>query len=73
MKKTYFFQTFWEIYEPAFPFCERRSLEEQIRIFSNETYFLDVWIENETVQEFIGWWNCGGFAANRPAAKGKSH
>jgi ribosomal protein S18 acetylase RimI-like enzyme len=57
-EKDLFFQAFWEIYKSAFPFCERRSLEEQIRIFTNRTYFLDVWTKNETVLGFIGWWNC---------------
>jgi GNAT superfamily N-acetyltransferase len=53
-----FFQAFWEIYESAFPLCERRSLEEQIRIFADKTYFLDAWIKNEMVLGFIGWWHC---------------
>jgi hypothetical protein len=58
-EKDVFFQSFWEIYEPASPFCERRSLDDHIRIFTNKTYFLEAWIENEAVLGFIGWWNCG--------------
>jgi GNAT superfamily N-acetyltransferase len=58
-EKDVFFRTFWKIYELAFPFCERRPLEEQIRIFTDKTYFLDVWAENEALLGFIGWWNCG--------------
>jgi GNAT superfamily N-acetyltransferase len=58
-EKDVFFQAFWEIYESAFPLCERRSLDDQIRIFANDTYFLDVWLENEVVLGLIGWWDCG--------------
>jgi ribosomal protein S18 acetylase RimI-like enzyme len=57
-EKDLFFQAFWEIYEGAFPFCERRSLEEQVCIFANETYCLNAWIKNETILGFIGWWSC---------------
>jgi ribosomal protein S18 acetylase RimI-like enzyme len=58
-EKDVFFHSFWEIYEPAFPFCERRSLDDQVRIFTNKTCFLEAWIENGVVLGFIGWWNCG--------------
>jgi ribosomal protein S18 acetylase RimI-like enzyme len=58
-EKDVFFPAFWKIYESAFPFCERRSLEEQNRIFSNETYFLNIWLENEILLGLIGWWDCG--------------
>jgi GNAT superfamily N-acetyltransferase len=34
-------------------------LDEQIRIFSNPDYFLEVWAEKEALTGFIGWWNCG--------------
>ncbi|KAA6335082.1 hypothetical protein EZS27_016643 [termite gut metagenome] len=52
------FSSFWTIYESSFPLSERRSLDDQIRIFSNETYFLEVWEENGKVVGFIGWWDC---------------
>jgi GNAT superfamily N-acetyltransferase len=34
-------------------------LEEQIHIFTNDTSFLDVWIETKTLLGFIGWRDCG--------------
>lgn len=55
-----FFPAFWEIYEPSFPLCERRSLEDQELIFSNETYHLEAWIEADRLYGFIGWWDCPG-------------
>jgi ribosomal protein S18 acetylase RimI-like enzyme len=58
-EKDMFFPAFWKIYESSFPLCERRSLEDQVRTFANETYFLNDWLENETVLGLIGWWNCG--------------
>ncbi len=54
------FLSLWKIYEFSFPLSERRSLDDQIRIFSNETYRLEAWIENEQVVGFIGWWICDG-------------
>ena len=53
-----FFPSFWEIYESAFPLCERRSLEDQIRIFTIDYYHLEAWIEEDKLLGFIGWWNC---------------
>ncbi|MDR1170465.1 MAG: GNAT family N-acetyltransferase [Prevotellaceae bacterium] len=58
-EKNTFFNAFWKIYESSFPLCERRSPDDQNRIFANETYSLEIWTENETVTGFIGWWNCG--------------
>lgn len=52
-----FFPAFWEIYEPSFPLCERRSLEDQIRIFDIDYYHLEAWIEKGKLLGFIGWWN----------------
>ncbi len=54
------FNAVWEICETSFPLSERRTLEDQIRIFSDKTYFLEAWIEQEKVLGIIGWWNCDG-------------
>lgn len=52
-----FFPEIWNIYEFSFPLCERRSLEDQIRIFELDYYHLEAWIENEKVLGLIGWWD----------------
>jgi N-acetylglutamate synthase-like GNAT family acetyltransferase len=52
------FTSFWKIYESSFPLSERRALNEQIRIFSNPNYFLEIWAKNGNVVGFIAWWNC---------------
>ncbi len=54
------FPSIWEIYETSFPLCERRILEDQIRIFANNTYHLQAWVENKDVKGIIGEWNCDG-------------
>lgn len=53
-----FFPSLWKIYEFSFPLCERRSLHDQKKIFTNNSYFLEAWIKNGTVIGFIGWWDC---------------
>ncbi len=53
-----YFPSVWRIYEFSFPLCERRTLEDQKRIFSDQSYFLDAWIEDGKVVGIIGWWNC---------------
>lgn len=52
-----FFLSFWEIYESSFPLCERRSQEDQIRIFALNYYRLEAWVENNNLLGFIGWWD----------------
>lgn len=52
-----FFSSFWEIYESAFPLCERRSLEDQIRIFNIDYYHLEAWVDGKQLLGFIGWWD----------------
>ncbi len=48
----------WKIIESSFPLSERRTLDEQIRIFADNTYFLEVWVDGENVLGIIGWWIC---------------
>ncbi len=52
------FAAVWKIYELSFPLSERRTLDDQIRIFSNKTYSLEAWIDKEEVIGIIGWWYC---------------
>jgi ribosomal protein S18 acetylase RimI-like enzyme len=54
-----FFPPLWEIYDSSFPLCEKRTYADQIHILSNRKYALEVWVEDETVRGFIGWWDCG--------------
>ncbi|MDH8701678.1 hypothetical protein M2138_001027 [Dysgonomonadaceae bacterium PH5-43] len=51
------FASFWEIYEYSFPLCERRSLEDQQRIFNLNNYHLEAWVKDDTILGFIGWWD----------------
>ncbi|MDR1356690.1 MAG: GNAT family N-acetyltransferase [Tannerellaceae bacterium] len=57
--KDSFFPAFWEIYEQAFPLCERRDLGEQVRVLGDEAYALEAWTGDGGVIGFIGWWDCG--------------
>ncbi|GHV04960.1 hypothetical protein FACS189416_4030 [Bacteroidia bacterium] len=52
------FPAYWEIYNSSFPLNEKRSLEDQLRIFSHPDYVLETWIEGEILTGFIGWWMC---------------
>lgn len=54
------FSSFWSIYETAFPLCERRSLEDQVRIFLLPDYRLEAWVKNNDLLGFIGWWKSSG-------------
>ncbi|MDR0972351.1 MAG: GNAT family N-acetyltransferase, partial [Prevotellaceae bacterium] len=55
------FPEVWEIYEQAFPLCERRIYDGQVRIMSEHRYTLEVWTNEERVIGFVGWWNFGAF------------
>ncbi len=52
------FSALWPLYESAFPYAERRSLEEQRLIFAHTHYRLEAWAEENRLFGFIGWWQC---------------
>ncbi|WP_066629982.1 GNAT family N-acetyltransferase [Labilibacter marinus] len=51
-----YFQKAWELYEDAFPFEERRLLDDQSDVLQNENYHFDVFIDNNQFAGFILWW-----------------
>lgn len=53
------FPSFWDIYGSSFPLNERRGIDDQMKIFSDDTYFLEIWVDGQQVLGFIGWWDCG--------------
>lgn len=52
-----YFQEAWKLYEDAFPFEERRRLDEQSYILQNDSYHFDVLIDKDQFIGFILWWN----------------
>ncbi len=52
-----YFNKAWELYENAFPFEERKSLEAQSYILLNKNYHFDVLIDKDQFIGFILWWN----------------
>jgi GNAT superfamily N-acetyltransferase len=52
-----FFTSLWEVYETSFPLDERRSLEQQISLFSRETYHLEAWVKAADLLGLIAWWD----------------
>ncbi len=54
------FEAFWELYEPAFPLCERRTKESYARVFTNPDFHLEMWVECGRIHGLIGWWECPG-------------
>ncbi|MDR1103479.1 MAG: GNAT family N-acetyltransferase [Tannerella sp.] len=53
------FPVFCEICESSFPLSERRSPEDQRRLFSIDAYALEAWVEGDLPAGFLGWWDCG--------------
>lgn len=56
ISNNYFHQA-WELYEDAFPFEERRLLNDQICVLKKDNYHFDVLIENKQFIGFILWWD----------------
>ncbi|MDR2041973.1 MAG: GNAT family N-acetyltransferase [Tannerella sp.] len=54
-----YFPAFCEMYESSFPLSERRSPEDQRRLFSNRAYRLEAWVEGDRLAGFLGWWAGG--------------
>ncbi len=56
ISNNYFHQA-WRLYEDAFPFEERRLLDDQICVLKKDNYHFDVLIENKQFIGFILWWD----------------
>ena len=52
-----YFQKAWELYEDAFPFEERRDLNEQTCVLKNNNYHFDIVIDKDQFMGFILWWD----------------
>ncbi len=52
-----YFQEAWKLHEAAFPFEERRSLDNQIEVLQHESYHFDILIDNDQFIGFILWWD----------------
>ena len=52
-----YFQKAWKLYEDAFPFEERRLLDDQSYVLQNDSYHFDVLIDKDQFIGFILWWN----------------
>ncbi len=56
------FEGVWRIYESSFPPDERRSLEKQLPLFSDERYSLLAAVEDGRAIGFISCWELAGFS-----------
>ncbi|MDR1455812.1 MAG: GNAT family N-acetyltransferase [Tannerella sp.] len=54
-----FYPAFLALCESSFPLSERRSPEDQRRLFSEDAYTLEAWAEGDLPAGFLGWWDCG--------------
>jgi len=52
-----YFQKAWNLYEDAFPFEERRLLDDQTYVLQNDSYHFDILIYNDQFMGFILWWD----------------
>lgn len=52
-----YFQKAWKLYEDAFPFEERRLLDEQLCVLQNDCYHFDILIDKDQFIGFILWWD----------------
>ena len=52
-----YFQKAWALYEDAFPFEERRLLDDQSYILQYDSYHFDILIDKDQFLGFILWWN----------------
>jgi len=52
-----YFQKAWKLYEDAFPFEERRIIDDQSNILQNGSYHFDVLIDKDIFTGFILWWD----------------
>ncbi|SNR39034.1 Ribosomal protein S18 acetylase RimI [Lutibacter agarilyticus] len=52
-----YFQEAWQLYEEAFPFEERRILDDQISVLKNSKYHFEVVINENQFIGFILWWD----------------
>ena len=56
-----YFQSAWELYEEAFPVEERRSLDAQTKVMTNDNYHFEVIIDGNKLIGFLFWWNLETF------------
>ncbi len=52
-----YFQKAWNLYEDAFPFEERRLLDNQSYVLQNDRYHFDILIDKNQFMGFILWWD----------------
>jgi GNAT superfamily N-acetyltransferase len=52
-----YFQDAWKLYEDAFPFEERRSLNNQSKVLQIDNYNFEVLIDKDQFIGFILWWD----------------
>ncbi len=52
-----YFQKAWELYENAFPYNERRLLDEQASVLKQSKYHFEVLINGKQFIGFILWWD----------------
>ena len=52
-----YFQKAWNLYEDAFPFEERRLLDDQSYVLQNDSYHFDILIDKNQFMGFILWWD----------------
>ncbi|WP_282124767.1 GNAT family N-acetyltransferase [Algibacter mikhailovii] len=52
-----YFQEAWKLYEDAFPFEERRSLDNQSKVLQIDNYNFEVLIDKDQFIGFILWWD----------------
>lgn len=55
------FSEAWNLYEEAFPVEERRSLEDQIRVFIKDDYHFEILTDEDQFIGFILWWDLEPF------------
>lgn len=51
-----YFNEFWRLYAESFPLNERRILRQQVAIFNNSAYRLNIYISGNHLIGFISFW-----------------
>ena len=52
-----YYADFWALYQESFPVHEKRSAENQLKLFADPRYHVDFYIENGSLAAFMAYWN----------------